>query len=49
MYVQTFSKMSGNNTGIAIFLSLHLKVLTFPREEDVLKSLVFRGFGMLLT
>lgn len=39
--VQTFSEMPENNIGITITLSLRLNILTFPREEDVLKSLVF--------
>lgn len=48
IYVRTFSKMPGNDKGITIFLSLHLKISIFPREEDVLKSLVFRELACYL-
>lgn len=40
--------MPGNNIRIAIFLSLHLKISIFPREEDVLKSLVCREMAYYL-
>lgn len=40
--IQTCSKILENNTGIVIIFSVHLKISTFPREEDILESLVFR-------
>jgi hypothetical protein len=33
IYVQPFSKMPGNNTGIGLILSLHLNCFDFPRGK----------------